>query len=174
MPKLSIVIPCYFNEKNIPQTMEALSLVERELLGQVEIEYVFVDDGSKDMTYKELLKIYEKKPHQTKIVKLARNFGAYNAVLAGLGHANGDVLVTLSADLQDPPELIPKMLEYWKKGIKLVIANREAREESFLQSSISNTFHYLMRKFALQNTPDGGFDLVLFDRQIRDDVVRMN
>jgi len=66
-----------------------------------------------------------------------------------------------------------KMYDYWLKGIKLVIANREERQEGFFKNLFANTFHYLMKNFALPNLPDGGFDYVLFDKMVRDEVVKM-
>ncbi len=174
MPKLSIVIPCYYNEENIPVTTAELINNEKLLPADVTIEYVMVDDGSKDNTYAALLKFQEQLPARVKVVKLAGNVGSYNAILAGLHYATGDCTVILTADLQDPPDLIPKMYEYWQKGIKFVIANRTDREESWSQKLFSNTFHRLMKKLALKNIPDGGFDLVLFDRQLREQAVKMN
>jgi glycosyltransferase involved in cell wall biosynthesis len=174
MPKISFVIPCYFNEDNIPVTTTELIKNETLFESDVEFEYVFVDDGSKDKTYQALLNFKEKYTNKVLIVKLASNVGSYNAFLAGLNFATGDCVVLLAADLQDPPELIPKMFEYWNKGIKLVIANRENREESFLQKLFSNTYHRLIKRFALNNIPPGGFDLVLFDKQLKDYLVQIN
>jgi polyisoprenyl-phosphate glycosyltransferase len=91
-----------------------------------------------------------------------------------MNYASGDCNVILAADLQDPPDLIPKMYEYWLKGIKLVIANRQDREESFFQRIFSNTYHYLIKKFALKDVPKGGYDLVLFDKQLKEEVVKIN
>ena len=174
MPKLSIVIPCYFNEENIPVTTAELMSNEKLFPADLSIEYVMVDDGSKDKTYDALLAFQQQLPGRVKVVKLAGNVGSYNAILAGLNYATGDCNVILTADLQDPPDLIPKMYDYWVKGIKFVIANRTDREESRSQKFFSNTFHRLMKKLALKNIPDGGFDLVLFDKQLRDQVVKMN
>lgn len=174
MPKLSIIIPCYFNEDNIPVTTAELLGNESLFPPDVTIEYVMVDDGSKDQTYQALLKFKQQIPGRVKVVKLAGNVGSYNAILAGLHYATGDCNVILTADLQDPPELIPKMYDYWLKGIKFVIANRTDREESWSQKLFSNTFHRLMKKLALKNIPDGGFDLVLFDKQLREQAVKMN
>jgi glycosyltransferase involved in cell wall biosynthesis len=174
MPKLSIVIPCYFNEQNIPVTTAELVSNEKLFPTDISFEYVFVDDGSKDNTYNELLKFQQQYPEKVKVIKLAGNVGSYNAILAGLNFATGDCNVILTADLQDPPELIPKMYEYWQKGIKFVIANRTDREESWSQKLFSNTFHRLMKRLALKNIPDGGFDLVLFDKQLREQAVKMN
>jgi dolichol-phosphate mannosyltransferase len=174
VPKLSIIIPCYYNEENIPVTTAEVIANESSFPPDVTFEYVMVDDGSKDNTYQELLKFRSAYPDKVKVLKLAGNVGSYNAILAGLNYATGDCNIILTADLQDPPELIPKMYDYWLKGIKFVIANRTDREESWSQKIFSNTFHRLMKKLALKNIPDGGFDLVLFDRQLREQAVKMN
>lgn len=174
MPKLSIIIPCYFNEENIPVTTKELIENEKLFPEDVKFEYIFIDDGSKDNTYRELLKFQQNYLNKVIVIKLAGNVGSYNAILAGMHHATGDCNVILAADLQDPPDLMPKMYDYWSKGIKFVIANRQNREESIGQRIFSNTYHYLIKKMALKNVPKGGFDLVLFDKQLRDEVVKIN
>ena len=174
MPTLSLIIPCYFNEENLPDTTQALIKNEALFPQDLLFEYVFVDDGSKDNTLGELLKFYHRHPDKVKVIKLASNVGSYNAILAGMTYATGNVNVILTADLQDPVELIPKMYDYWTKGIKFVIANRSDREESLTQRLFSNTYHYLMKTIAIQNIPLGGFDLVLFDRELKDHVVKIN
>jgi len=174
MPKLSIIVPCYFNEKNIPITKFELIKNEANFPPDVIFEYVMVDDGSKDGTLKELIKFKEEYPDKVKVIKLSGNFGAYNAALAGLNYSTGNCNVFLAADLQDPLDLIPKMYEYWQKGIKFVIANRQNREDPWIQKVFSNMYHSLIRKFALKNVPQGGFDLVLFDKQLKDEVIRIN
>jgi dolichol-phosphate mannosyltransferase len=174
MPKLSIIIPCYFNEENIPVTAQTLIENERAFDADVEFEYVLVDDGSKDNTYEAILAFHKQYPDKVKAVKLASNVGSHNAILAGLHYATGDVCVILAADLQDPPELIPKMYAYWKQGLKLVLANRTDREESFGQRFFATTFHALIKRLALKNVPDGGFDLVLFDKALKDELVKMS
>jgi dolichol-phosphate mannosyltransferase len=133
-----------------------------------------VDDGSRDKTLEKLLEFKRQYPEKVKVIKLSGNFGSYNAILAGMNHATGDCNVVLTADMQDPPELIPKMYNYWKSGIKLVIANRTDREEPFFGRLFSNLYHYLIKKLALRNVPKGGYDLVLFDRQLKEEVVRIN
>ncbi len=174
MTKLSIIIPCYFNGENLPITTKELIENEKLFEESLEFEYIMVDDGSKDNTLEELIKFKNKYPEKVKIVKLAGNVGSYNAILAGMTYATGDCNVMLAADLQDPPELIPKMYDYWKKGVKFVIANRSDRDESWSQKLFSNTYHSLIKKYALKNIPSGGFDLVLFDKQLRDQVVNIN
>ncbi|MDF2437258.1 MAG: glycosyl transferase family 2 [Bacteroidota bacterium] len=174
MPKISFIIPCYFNEQNIPVTSAELIDNEKNFAADVTFEYIFVDDGSKDNTYNELVKFHSAYPHKVKIIKLAGNVGSYNAILAGMNYSTGDCNVIIAADLQDPLDLVPKMYDYWSKGVKFVIANRKDREESFGQKIFSNTYHYLMRKFALDNIPPGGFDFVLFDKQLCKQVVDIN
>lgn len=174
MPKLSIIIPCYFNEENIPVTKAELIKNEAAFPPDVTFEYVLIDDGSKDGTLQELLKFKDEYPDKVKVIKLSGNFGSYNAGLAGFNFATGDCNVFLTADLQDPPELIPKMYDYWLKGIKLVIANRIDRDESTFHKIFSNTYHFLIRKFALKNIPKGGYDLVLFDKKLREDIIKID
>jgi len=172
--KISFIIPCYFNGANIPGTMSEVVKIKLLINEEVDFEYILVDDGSKDNTLEELIKFKNQYPEQTTVIKLSGNFGAYNAAQAGLNYATGDCNVILAADMQDPPELIPKMFDYWKGGIKLVIANRTDRQDPWLQKLFSNTYHFLIKKLALPNVPDGGFDLVLFDRQLRDNLVMIN
>ena len=174
MPKISIIIPCYFNEANLPATTQ--KLIENELLfpAKTEFEYIFVDDGSKDKTYKVLLDFREKYSNKTIVIKLVNNVGSYNAIAAGMHYATGDCHTVISADLQDPPEIIVKMFDYWQKGIPLVIANRADREDSFSEKLFSNSFQFLIRKYGLKNLPKGGYDFVLFDEKLRREVVEIN
>lgn len=174
MPRLSIIIPCYYNGANLPVTTNRLIEVEKNYPADLEVEYVFIDDGSKDNTYEQLLIFYNNFPNKVKIIKLASNVGSYNALLAGMANATGDCCSIIAADLQDPPELIPQMYEHWKNGYKLVIGQRTNREDHWLDSMFSNIFSILIRKFALPNIPKGGFDFVLFDKQLKEDVVKMD
>lgn len=174
MPKISIIIPCYYNELNIPITSKVLIEREQYFPPNTEIEYVMVNDGSKDKTLEKLLEFKQNYPDRIKIINLARNFGANNASLCGINYATGDCCVILAADLQDPPELIPQMYAYWQQGCKLVLAQKTDREDTLLTKLFSNTFHTLIRRFALSNAPQGGFDLWLFDRQLQQAVININ
>jgi glycosyltransferase involved in cell wall biosynthesis len=166
---ISIVIPVYFNEKNLPDTWKALSSALAMLPREHEHEVVFVDDGSRDGSYAELLALYEKHPRHVRIVKLARNFGQPAAIQAGLAHARGDCAIVMSADLQDPPELISHLVERWAGGEHpVVLATRERREDGLLATVASRIFYTLMRRYAIPNMPLGGFDFFLVDRQVID------
>ena len=174
MPKLSIVVPCYHNEGNIPVTARELVANEANFPPELEFEYVFVNDGSGDGTLAALHQARLAYPGKVRIVDLATNVGSYNAIVAGMAHATGECLAVITADLQDPPELMVQMYSYWRQGIKLVIGNRQDRAETGLTRWVAQTFHWLMKKLALKNIPDGGFDFVFCDRQVADEVLKMH
>lgn len=174
MPKLSVIIPCYYNEENIPVTARELINNEAKFPADVTFEYVFVDDGSGDQTLQALLTVKNQFPDRIKVIQLAGNVGSYNAIVAGIAYATGDCLSVITADLQDPPELMAQMYAYWQHGFKLIIGNRQDREETGLSKWFAQTFHWLMKRLALSNIPDGGFDFVFFDRQVADEVVKMH
>jgi len=173
MNKISIIIPCYFNESTIRSTFQTLLTTIGSWKDQVTAEFVFIDDGSGDNTYQELLKIHESAPDITRIVKLVSNVGSYNALYAGLEYATGDCNVVISADLQDPPELIAEMYGYWNQGFKLVIANRMDRNDKMIHKWFASSFHFLMKRFAFRNAPAGGFDFVLFDSSIKEKIFQL-
>lgn len=173
MPKLSIIVPCYFNEQNIPVTTRALIANESLFPSDLSFEYVMVDDGSKDKTFEVLTQFKNEYPNKVTLVKLSGNFGSYNAIQAGMKYATGDCNIVIAADLQDPPELMVKMVDYWKKGVKLVLANREDRDDPFFTKLFATQYQKLIRKYALPNLPKGGFDFCLFDKQLREQVVAL-
>lgn len=166
MPRISVVIPCYFNQENLPFTAAALLENEKRFSEEVIFEYVFVDDGSEDGTMRELLRFYKANPSRTKIVSLSENVGSYNAIFAGFEYVTGDCVVVTSADLQDPPELIEQMLQKWKDGSKVVLAVRERRNDPLSTRLLSSVFNAVLRKFGLRNLPSGGFDFCLFDQSL--------
>lgn len=172
MDKVSIIVPIYYNELNIPQLYEQM---KEKILSRTdfEAEIVCVDDGSKDGSYKALLELREK-DNRFKVVKLSRNFGSHTAILAGFAHATGDCMTMVAADLQEPLEIIIEMYEKWKQGKKVVIAVRKDREDGFFQKLFSNTYYSLMQKYALKDMPSGGFDCFFIDKKVRDVLVSMN
>ncbi len=172
MDKISIIVPIYYNELNIPHLYEEM---KAKILSRTdfEAEIVCVDDGSKDGSYKALLELREK-DERFKIVKLSRNFGSHTAILAGFAHATGDCMTMVAADLQEPLEIIIEMYEKWKQGKKVVIAVRKDREDGFFQKLFSNTYYSLMQKYALKDMPKGGFDCFFIDKKVRDVLVTMS
>jgi glycosyltransferase involved in cell wall biosynthesis len=173
MPLMSIVIPVYYNGLNLPETIPQLLALETKLPGY-SLQLIFVDDGSGDNSFDILLISQHEHPDKIKVVKLTRNFGSMAAIQAGFTQADGDCVGIIAADLQDPPELFIEMAEYWEKGIKSIFAVRQDREEPFTQKLFSNTYYALMKKFAIPNYPTGGFDFLLVDRQVIEEINKVH
>ncbi|GAV12375.1 glycosyltransferase family 2 protein [Paenibacillus sp. NAIST15-1] len=169
--KLSIVVPIYYNELNIPHTIPRLQKLQ-DIMPECDFEFVFVDDGSKDNSFP-LLMDAKKQDSRIKVIKLSRNFGSMSAIQAGLKYTTGDCIGIIAADLQDPPEMFREMVDHWKEGKKIVLGTRADREESFSQKMFSNTYYYLLEKFALKGYPKGGFDFLLIDRQVVHEVLEI-
>jgi len=164
----SIVIPVYYNEGSLTKTFHALR--EKVFLAhpQLTFETIFVDDGSGDDSYAELVKLREAHRGLVRIIKLTRNFGQPAARLAGLRASRGRAVVHLTSDGQDPPELIGDMLREYQKGSEIVIGNRIGRDEGFWRVMTSRLFYGLMRRLSFPNMPAGGFDYVLVGRRALD------
>jgi glycosyltransferase involved in cell wall biosynthesis len=171
--RLSIVIPCFNSADNIVDLQMALQNLSKNL-PKYELEIILVDDGSKDDTYKKLLVFSETTTLKTIVVKLTGNFGSYNTFLAGLNYGTGDVYAQVHPDMQDPPEHLQEMLPHWENGIKFVIAQRTDREDKNFNQIFARFYHWLMKKIALPHIPDGGYDLIVFDKELRDSIVDMN
>lgn len=162
--KLSIIIPVYYNEKNLDPLYADLREKVIDRIG-FEYEIIMVDDGSGDGSYTVMQSLAEKDPH-IRIFHLSRNFGSHAAILCGLEHATGNCAVIKAADLQEPTELILEMVEKWKEGNNVVLAVRAGREESKGQTFFANFYYRLVRKSALPNMPGNGFDVYLIDRRV--------
>lgn len=161
---ISVVVPVYFNAGSLPGLFVALGNVEELLrVRELDLQLIFVDDGSGDESFLELMKIKAARPSTT-IVKLTRNFGAVPAIRTGLRYVTGDAFAFLAADLQDPPGLIVKMADQWLAGSKFVIAERETRGDPALSRTFSRLYYYLLRKLVLPGYPAGGFDLAMMDK----------
>ena len=173
MKKISIIVPVYFNELNLPETIPRL-LKLKEKLPNYEFELIFVDDGSKDKSLEILLDYQKKHSEHIRVIKLTRNFGAMPAIQAGLKIAKGDCVGTISADLQDPPELFIEMLKRWEKGIKAVFAVRNKRNDPPLDKLSAKIFYSLIRRFALPDFPKGGYDFYLIDREIVNEINKID
>jgi dolichol-phosphate mannosyltransferase len=171
MKKFSIVVPVYYNEENLPITVPVL-LSLRDKLPEYDLELVFVDDGSGDNSLKVLLEYQNEYPNHIKVIKFSRNFGAIAALQAGLEQARGDCVGVIAADLQDPPELFIDMVRHWEKGNKVILGVRKHREDSLISKLFSYTYYFLLRHLAIADYPKKGFDFMLIDQQVVQDVNR--
>ena len=157
MKKVSIMVPCYNEEKSLPLLYPELKTLMDGHSGY-DWEVLFVNDGSKDNTLN-LLKALRAADERISYINLSRNFGKENAMLAGFDYATGDCMVIMDADLQDPPSLIPQMLAYWEEGYEDVYAKRANRgKEPWLRKKFSMLFYKILdhstRFDVLQNVGD--------------------
>jgi dolichol-phosphate mannosyltransferase len=141
-------------------------------LEHVEGEFIFVDDGSGDSSA-EILAGLAAKDHRVKVIQLSKNHGSGIAVFAGLSYCTGDCAVIISADLQDPPQMIAELFQGWKEGYPAVLAVRSSREDPLAVKLLAGLFYRLMRRFGVKNIPEGGCDFGLIDRKIIDAIVQM-
>jgi len=163
---LSVVIPVFFNEGSLCDLFSSLQTVEERLRDWgMDMELVFVDDGSGDESLQELLRIKEKRP-ATKVVKLTRNFGAVKASKSGFRFITGDCFTVLAADLQDPPELILQMIEKWKSGSMFTVCVRAKRSDPMKKKIFSKMYYWMIRRIVASDYPRGGFDLFLLDSKM--------
>ena len=165
----SIIIPVYYNEGSIEKTFQTISEKVISKNSGLNCEVIFIDDGSKDNSYNEISDLREKHPDLIKSIKLTRNFGQVSAIYAGYHHAKGKCLINISADLQDPSELMNEMLDYhFKDNYEIVVCTREEREESYLRRKTSAIFYKMIKKLSFPNMPIGGFDFVLISGKVKD------
>ena len=166
MPKYSLIIPIYNEEETIPELYRRVSDVMDSLDDSVEL--ILINDGSRDRSLK-LMRELQERDARVCYISFARNFGHQAAVTAGLNFARGQVIVVLDADLQDPPELIPKMIESWQAGYHVVYAQRTKRKkESWFKRLTAYVFYRLLRRLADVDIPADTGDFCLMDRQVVD------
>lgn len=144
--KISVAIPCYNEESVLPEFYTRITKMASSLSAK-EFEFIFVNDGSSDKT-QIILDELSRKDNRVKVLHLAQNSGHQNALTAGMDFATGDIVVTIDADLQDPPELIPEMIKQVENGYDIVHTKRKHREgESWFKLTTAALFYYFMRRF---------------------------
>ena len=169
---LSVVIPMYNEKEVITHTYKRLDSVLSGI--GVDYEMIFVNDGSKDGTYDILAEAAAGNSH-VKIVDFARNFGHQMAVRAGLSKASGDAIVIIDADLQDPPEIIPGMLEKWREGYEVVYGKRLSRKgETLFKKFTAFAFYRVLNALAGIDIPADTGDFRLIDAKVKDVILSMN
>jgi polyisoprenyl-phosphate glycosyltransferase len=161
---VSIVVPMYFEELVAEECYTRLTKMAIE--NNLNYELIFVNDGSTDNTLSILEGIAKKDSH-IRILSFSRNFGHQIAITAGMDKAKGDAVVVIDADLQDPPELIPQMIELWKQGYEVVYAQRKKREgETFFKLVTAKMFYRILNKLSSIKIPMDTGDFRLLDRKV--------
>ncbi len=161
--KYSVVIPVYNEQESLPALLDRLRTVLDQLDGPAEV--VLVDDGSRDASYRLIVEA-NRRDSRFKIIQLSRNFGHQVAITAGMDVASGEAVVIMDADLQDPPELIPELVERWQQGYEVVYAIREQRDgETMFKRKTASMFYGLQRRLAEVDQPVEVGDFRLVDRR---------
>lgn len=147
LPLLSVVVPVYREAGNIERLVEELTRATRAV-GGAQFEFIFVNDGSPDNSLEVLKGIASSRP-DCKIVDLSRNFGKEIALSAGVHYASGDAVICIDADLQHPPELIPRLVQAWREGAEVVLGVRRSSEKQAIARRVGGSlFYWAMRKMA--------------------------
>lgn len=169
---LSLVIPVYNNEENLPRLFEELERFAARLADELEV--IFVVDGATDRSLERLQHRLPSWPVRTQLIELSRNFGSFAAISAGLTHAQGDYLAVLAADLQEPPELILEFHRLLSAGeADVVLGHRTRRADPWWSRVLSGTFWGLYRRFVVRDMPRGGVDIFGCTRAVRDRLVEL-
>ena len=167
--KISVIVPCYNEQEALPFFFEAIGKIAGKMKQEynVDYEFVFVDDGSRDRTL-EILRDFAKKDERVKYISFSRNFGKESAIYAGLEHVTGDYISMMDADLQDPPELLMEMYQEIKKGEYDCIGPRRVprKGEPPIRSFFAHCFYKLMNKISKAEIVDGARDFRLMTRQM--------
>lgn len=168
---ISVVVPCYNEEPVLGRFYEEINKVSQEM-PEVDFEFVFVDDGSRDGTLVEIKKLREK-DRRVRFVSFSRNFGKEAGILAGLQYAKGDYVATMDADLQDPPRLLPEMYSYVKDGEYDSVATRRVNRkgEPPIRSFFARMFYKLINKMSKIEMVDGARDFRLMSRKMVDAII---
>ncbi len=167
--KITLVIPMYYEEKVAEECYKRVKKVLEELK-KYDHEIIFINDGSKDKTL-EILENLAQKDKTVKIISFSRNFGHQAAVTAGLKEVTGDAIIIIDADLQDPPELIPKMLEQWENGNEVIYGKRKSRKgESKFKLLTAKMFYKTLNALSDVEIPKDTGDFRLVDRKVVDTI----
>ena len=164
MKKISIIIPTYNEEETVLPLYKRIFNVTNNML-EYEFEILFINDGSKDKTI-DIIKLLRKEDNRVCYVDFSRNFGKEIAMIAGLDYATGDCVIFMDADLQDPPELIPKLVKYWEEGYDDVYAKRRSRKgETWLKKFTSKMYYKLLQHLTQVEIQKDTGDFRLLDRR---------
>jgi len=171
MKKFSFVIPAFNEAKTIPQLYPRL--VELMKKYEEDWEIIFINDGSRDDTV-QVIKDLSEKDKRVKFIGLSRNFGHQAALSAGLDYAEGDAIISMDCDLQDPPEVIEEMIEKWKEGVYIVYARRKNfRKDNLIKRYASKIYYKTLDRFSSVKIPRNVGDFRLVDRVVLEKIIGM-
>jgi len=162
---ISVVVPVFNNQPTLGETCSQIMEVHESSFKELDLEVIFVNDGSTDGSWDELLRLKERYKERVSLINLSRNFGQAGAVFAGFNNATGDAVICVSADMQDPISLMAKMVAYWKNHTEIVICYRDNRSDGFFPRKFSK-YAYLIARVTYPEIPKGGFDYWLMSIKV--------
>jgi polyisoprenyl-phosphate glycosyltransferase len=162
---ISVVVPVFNNEPTLAETCRQIIEVHESSFKDLDLELIFVNDGSSDESWQELLRLQHFYKQKITLLNLSRNFGQTAALFAGFQHATGDAIICISADLQDPIALMGKMVAHWKNNAEIVICYRRDRTDGFF-ARIFSTLAYSIARLSYKELPKGGFDYWLMSKRV--------
>ena len=167
---LSIVLPAYNEEQNIPNTAKVLAGLLEE--NSIDYELVFISDGSRDATFEQIQRAAGENP-RIRGAEFSRNFGKEAAIFAGLGLAAGDAVVVMDCDLQHPPEVVPEMWKLWRSGAEVVEGIKESRGKESLAYKLSAGLFYKIMSRLIKVDMSASSDFKLLDRKVVDVLLQL-
>lgn len=167
MKRITLLVPCYNEQEALPLFYEEINRILKELEEKYDFEILFVNDGSKDGTL-EIIKNLSKNDSRIRYIDLSRNYGKEIGMLAGFDYATGDCVITIDADLQEPPQVIPEMIEKWENGASDVYGKRRKRRQSLTKKFTSRIYHRILSNVSDVDLSDDAGDFRLLDRKCID------
>jgi len=175
MKTLCIIVPCYNEENNLTYLNKKLQeIFKNQLLKNYNFRILFINDGSSDNTLVEIKELRDKFSN-IDFISFSRNFGHQNAIKAGIDHAETDVVITMDADLQHPPDLIPELIKYWEKGFDIVNTKRcDNENQSIFKKLTSQSFYTVLNFFSYVKIESGTADFRLIDKKVLQQLRKLN
>ncbi|MCA1759820.1 MAG: glycosyltransferase family 2 protein [Bacteroidales bacterium] len=175
MKRICIIIPCYNEKENLQYLNQRLQeIFKTELYNKYNFRILFVNDGSNDETLEEIKELRQKNSN-IDFISFSRNFGHQQAIKAGIDHANADAVITMDADLQHPPELIPEFIKFWEKGYDVINSkNFGGENQSFSKRITSKSFYTLLNLLSSVKIESGTADFRLIDKKVLEQLQSLN
>ena len=165
--RISIYTPCFNEEDNIEYCYSTIKDLFKNDLKDYDYEHIFGDNCSEDNSL-QILRDISSKDKNIKVISYSRNFGAFQSLYNGAISAVGDAIICISADLQDPPELIPEMIDKWQNGYDVVYGKKIAREESFIMKNMRKFYYKMVKKFSYIDIPENVGEFCLINKKVQD------
>ncbi len=175
MKRICVIIPCYNEKENLLYINQRLqNIFKTELCSKYNFRILFVNDGSNDETLEEIKEL-QKKNSNIDFISFSRNFGHQQAIKAGIDHANANAVITMDADLQHPPELIPEFIEFWENGFDIINSRQCDREnQSNFKKITSKSFYILLNLMSYVKIESGIADFRLMDKKVLKQLRELN